>query len=160
MRKCSRQVSLYLVAILQIQQGFWIRTCSCTCLQYLCLFDILFGCNPYKRRQGMRSVLTNQSLSSVFSTLGRCSKTTIMWSERKRQAGALAQSARCATVPIGQLCQVKALTTSACLKRSDVTKLDNWIEASPTAVHMKPFSTIERVRHLGSTNSCPAADAK
>ena len=78
----------------------------------------------------------------------------------KREAGALAQSAKCATVPIWHLCQVGALITSACLKHSDVTKLDNCIEMSPTAVHMKPFSMIERVRHLGSTDSCPTADAK
>ena len=56
-----------------------------------------------------------------------------MWSERKREASALAQSAKGATVPIKHLCQVKALITSACLKHSDVTKLDNWIETSPTA---------------------------
>ena len=87
-------------------------------------------------------------------------KTTTMWSEKEREAGALAQSAKCATVPITYLCQVKALITSACLKHSDVNKLDNWIETSPTAVHMKPFSMIERVRHLGSINSCPTADAK
>ena len=46
----------------------------------------------------------------------------------KREAGALAQSAMCATVPIRHLCQVKALITSACLKHSDITKLDNWIK--------------------------------
>ena len=86
-------------------------------------------------------------------------KTTTMWSERKC-AGALAQSAMCATVPIRNLCQVKALITTACLEHSDVTKLDNWIETSVTAVHMKPFSMIERVRHLGSTDSSPTAVAK
>ena len=75
-------------------------------------------------------------------------------------AGALAQSAKRATVPTRHLYQVKALITSACLKHSDVTRLDNWIETSPTAVHMKPFFMIERVRHLGSTDSCPTEDAK
>ena len=64
-------------------------------------------------------------------------RTTNMWSERKC-AGALSQSAKCATVPIRNLCHVKALITSACLKHSGVTKLDNWIETSPTAVHMNP----------------------
>ena len=54
----------------------------------------------------------------------------------KREAGAPAQSAKCPTVPKRHLCQVKALITSACLKHSDVTKLDNWIETSPTADHM------------------------
>ena len=83
-----------------------------------------------------------------------------MWPEKKREASALAQSAKCATIPIRHLCQVKALITNACLKHSDVTKLDNWIETSPTVVHMKPFSMPERVRHLGSTGSCPTADAK
>ena len=39
-------------------------------------------------------------------------------------------------------------------------KFDNWIEMGSTAVHMKPFSMIERVKHLGSTNSLPTADAK
>ena len=52
-------------------------------------------------------------------------KTTTMWSERKREVGALAQSAKCATVPIRHLCQVKALITNARLKHSDATKLDN-----------------------------------
>ena len=87
-------------------------------------------------------------------------KTTTMLSEKKREASALAQSAKCATIPIRHLCQVKTLITSACLKHSEITKLDNWIETSPTDVHMKPFSMIESVRHLGSTNSCPTADAK
>ena len=40
MRKCSRQVSLNLVAFQKHQHRFWTRTCSCNCLQYLCLFDI------------------------------------------------------------------------------------------------------------------------
>ena len=87
-------------------------------------------------------------------------KTTTMCSERKREAGALAQSAKCATEPIRHLSQVKSLITSAYLKHSDVTIRDIWIETSPTAVHMKPFFMIERVRHLGSTNSCPTAVAK
>ena len=102
----------------------------------------------------------SQSRSAVGAHKMVGTKTITMWSERKREAGALAQSAMCATVPIRHLCQVKALITSACLKHSDVTKLDNWMETSPTAVHMKPFSMIERVQHLGSTNSCPTADAK
>ena len=46
-------------------------------------------------------------------------------------------------------CQVKALITSACLKHSDFLKIDNWIEPSPTAVHMKPLSMRARVRQLG-----------
>ena len=86
-------------------------------------------------------------------------KTTTTWSERKREVSALAQSAKCATVPIKHLCQVKALITCACLKHSDVTKFDNWIETSPSAVHMKLFSMMERVRHMGSTDSCPTADS-
>ena len=45
-------------------------------------------------------------------------------------------------------------------EHSDVTKPDNWIEKSPTDVHMKPFSMTRHLRHLGSTNSCPTADAK
>ena len=43
--KCSRQVSLHLVGSPKLQQGFWIRTCSCNFLQQLCLFNILFECN-------------------------------------------------------------------------------------------------------------------
>ena len=35
-----------------------------------------------------------------------------------------------------QVRQFKALITRACLKHSDVPKLDNWIETSPTAVHI------------------------
>ena len=72
----------------------------------------------------------------------------------------LAQSAKCATVPIRHLRQVKTLITSACLKHSDFLKIDNWIEMCPTAVRMKPFSMKERVRRLGSTDSRPTADAK
>ena len=65
----------------------------------------------------------------------------------------LRKAPKCPKVPIRHSCQVKALITSACLKHPDVTKLDNWIETSPTADHMKPFSMIARVRHLGSTDS-------
>ena len=36
-------------------------------------------------------------------------------SERKREASALAQSAKCATIPIRHLCQVKALITHKCM---------------------------------------------
>ena len=36
---------------------------------------------------------------------------------KEKKAGALAQSAKCATIPIRDLCQIKALITSACLKR-------------------------------------------
>ena len=75
-------------------------------------------------------------------------KTITMWSERKREAGALAQNAKCATVPNKHLREVKTLTTSACLKHSDFLKIDNWIEMCLTAVHMKPFSMKERVRRL------------
>ena len=79
---------------------------------------------------------------------------------REKKTGALAQVAKCATVPIGHLCLIKALITSACLKHFNSHKLDNWIETSSTAVHVKPFSRIERIKHLGSTNLCPTADAK
>ena len=40
----------------------------------------------------------------------------------KGKVGALAQSAKCATAPIGHLRQVKTLITSACLKHSDFLK--------------------------------------
>ena len=40
----------------------------------------------------------------------------------KGKSGALAQSAKCATVPIRHLRQVKTLVTSACLKHSDFLK--------------------------------------
>ena len=71
-------------------------------------------------------------------------------SERKREASALSQSAKCATVPIRHLCQVKGLITSACLKHSDVATLDNRIEKSPIVVHMKPFSTMKRFQYVES----------
>ena len=83
-----------------------------------------------------------------------------MWSDRKREVGALAQSVKCASVPIRHLRQVKTLITGACLKHSDFLKIHNWIEMCLTAVHMKPFSMIERVRRLGSTDTCRTADAK
>ena len=37
MKRCSRQVYLYLVAFLKIQQRFWIETYFYNCPQYLCL---------------------------------------------------------------------------------------------------------------------------
>ena len=40
------------------------------------------------------------------------------------------------------------------------TKVDDWIEMGSTAVHMKLISMTERVKHLGSTNTCPTTDAK
>ena len=69
-----------------------------------------------------------------------------MWRHtgNERKTGALAQGAKCATALIRHLCQVKTLTTRACLKHSDFQKIDNGIE---TAVHMKPFSVKERIRH-------------
>ena len=87
-------------------------------------------------------------------------KTTTMWSDRKMEVGALAQSVRCATVPMRHLRQVKTQITGACLKHSDFIKIDNWIEMYLTAVHKKPFSKIERVRRVRWTNTCPTADAK
>ena len=60
----------------------------------------------------------------------------------------------------GTCVRLKTLITSACLKHPDFLIIDNWIEMCLTAVHMKPFSMKERVRRLGSTNSCPTADAK
>ena len=72
MRKCSRQVSLSLVAFLLLRQRFWIRTYSCNCPPYLCMFGGLFECNPNRHGQGTMSVLSNQRLSRVFSPLSRC----------------------------------------------------------------------------------------
>ena len=45
--------------------------------------------------------------------------------ERRGKAGALAQSAKCATAQIRHLCQVKTLTTSACLKHYEFHNIDN-----------------------------------
>ena len=39
-------------------------------------------------------------------------------------------------------------------------KLDGWTEMGSTAVNMKLFSTIERVKHLGSTDARPTTDVK
>ena len=73
MRKGLLQVSLNKAAFLSVKQRSWIQTYSSNCLQYLCLSDILFECNPNKHGQGMMSVLPNQRLSWVLSTLGQCS---------------------------------------------------------------------------------------
>ena len=51
-----------------------------------------------------------------------------VWSDRKREVGALAQSAKCAAVPIRHLRQVKTLITSACLKNCNFLNIDNRIE--------------------------------
>ena len=66
-------------------------------------------------------------------------KTTPCGQRGKGKQAHLRKSAKCATVPIKHLCQVKALITSACLKHSDVTKLDNWIE---TLLHDRTRSTL------------------
>ena len=89
--------------------------------------------------------------SAHKDTPPQCGKTGI---------GALAQSAKCATVPIRNLRQDKTLITSACLKHTDFLKIDNKIEMRLTVFHMKPFSMKERVRRLGSTKSCRLADTK
>ena len=52
----------------------------------------------------------------------------------KKEVGALAQSAKCATTQMRHLRQVKTLITSACLKHSDFLKTDNWAEICLTAV--------------------------
>ena len=80
--------------------------------------------------------------------------------QKEKKAGALAQSAKCATVSIRRLCQIKALITSACLKHFQSRDLTTGLKMVSTAVHMKPFSMVERVKHVGSTDSCPTADAK
>ena len=66
--------------------------------------------------------------------------------ERKGKAGALAQSAKFAIAQSRHLCEVKTLTTSACLKHLEFYKMDNMAGMCLTAVHMKPFSLKERIR--------------
>ena len=66
-----------------------------------------------------------------------------------KEVGALAQSTKCATAPIGHLRQVKTLITSTCLKHSDFIKIDNWIEMCLTAV--AKMSRTEQLRHVKST---------
>ena len=58
---------------LYVQLTSWIQTYPCNSPQYLCLFDILFECNPNSHGQGMMLVLPNQRLSVVFSILDWCS---------------------------------------------------------------------------------------
>ena len=60
--------------------------------------------------------------------------------KEQKETGALARRAKCATARIRHLCQVKTLTTSACLKHYEFHKIDNKTEMCLTAVHMKPFS--------------------
>ena len=55
----------------------------------------------------------------------------------------------CAKRQVRNSTDLKTLITSACLKHSDFLKIDNWIDMCLTAVHMKPFSMIERVRRFG-----------
>ena len=72
MKKCSRQVSLNKAAFLQRQQRSWIPTYFCDCLQYLCLSDILKGCNPNFRGQGMMLAFTKStSFMSIFHSGSR-----------------------------------------------------------------------------------------
>ena len=47
---------------------FAIRTWFCNCPQYLCLFHIVFECNPSIHDQRKMSVLPNRLLCSVVST--------------------------------------------------------------------------------------------
>ena len=52
-----------------------------------------------------------------------------------------------ATAQIRHLCQVKTLTTKACLKHYDLHKIDNKTGMCLIAAHMKPFFMQERTRH-------------
>ena len=72
--------------------------------------------------------------------------------ERNMRPGgksAFAQERKCATTP------TKRMSETLYLPQTDAKRI-----ASPIAVHMKLFSTMERFEHLGSTNLCSTADAK
>ena len=51
-----------MVISLLLPLKFAIRTWFCNCLQYLCLFHIVFECNPNKHDQGKMLVLPNRLL--------------------------------------------------------------------------------------------------
>ena len=51
---------------------FVIQIWLCNCPQYLCVFHIVFKCNPNKHGQGMMLVLPNQLLYWVLSTSDQC----------------------------------------------------------------------------------------
>ena len=58
-----------IIVFLFSTRNFAIRTWFCDCPQYLCLFCMLFECNPSIHDQGKMLVLPNRLLSLVFSTL-------------------------------------------------------------------------------------------
>ena len=51
---------------------FWIQTWFCNCPQYLCLFHIVFECNPSVHDQGKMLVLPNRLLYWVLYTSDQC----------------------------------------------------------------------------------------
>ena len=55
---------------LHLKLTSWIQTNLCNCPQHLCLFYILFECNPNKHGQGMMLALPNQLFSCVFFHIG------------------------------------------------------------------------------------------
>ena len=57
-----------MVIFLLLLRKFWIQTWFCNCLQYLCLFYIVFECTSGIHDQGMMLVLPNQLLCLVLST--------------------------------------------------------------------------------------------
>ena len=73
MRKCLRLIPQSQAAFLSLQQKFCNQIYFCNCPQNPGLFDILVEYNPKKRDQRMMSVLPNQRLPQVLSTLDRCS---------------------------------------------------------------------------------------
>ena len=68
---------------------------------------------------------------------------------RSGRMSAFAQERKCATTP------TKRMSETLKFSQTDSKRI-----ASPIAVHMKLFSTIEGFQHLGSTHPCPTADAK
>ena len=68
---------------------------------------------------------------------------------RPGRKSVFAQERKCATTP------TKRMSETLLFPQTDSKQI-----ASPIAVHMKLFSMIERFQHVGSTNSCPTADAK
>ena len=67
-RKILRVWKLFLF----LPRKFAIQTWLCSCLQYLCLFQIVFECIPSIHDQGKRLVLPNRLLCSVISTSDHC----------------------------------------------------------------------------------------
>ena len=127
--------------------------CFLLLLWVWCCFPPLGGAaSPHRRAMKVVAWISRKSLRAC----------TILGNHRghhnmaRREEGNMRRDAR---VHLRKGANTRQHQSSACLKHSNFLKLTK-TNCESTAVHMKLFSTIERSRHLGSTNLFSTADAK